>query len=169
MGTDDNGDGIGELPYVIRGGNNYDMYPLMNPWNKGSEPPLPPTIKGQISGKIRTEYEYTFNTIDPNNNDVYYWIDWGDGRTDKWVGPFNSGKDIMLKHRWVNKGTFTIKAIAMNTNYSTSPWSTFEVTIPRIKPFVFKFNLLNWLFERFQKIFPILKLQDIVSIDSFIK
>jgi len=157
MGTDDNGDGIGELTYVIKGGNNYDMYPLINPWNNGSEPPLPPTIKGQISGKIRTEYDYTFSTIDPKNNDVYYWINWGDGRTDKWIGPFNSGTDIIVKHRWVTQGTFTIKAIAMNTNYSTSLWATFEVTIPRIKPFFFNFSLLNWLFERFPNAFLILR------------
>ena len=155
MGTDNNGDGIGELPYVIRGGNNNDMYPLINPWNNGSKPPSPPTIKGTNSGKIRTEYEYTFNSEDPNNDDVYYWIDWGDGKTDKWIGPYKPSTEIMVKHRWNKEGTFTIKAIAMNTNYSTSPWGTFEVTMPRNK--LFKFNLVSWLFERFPNIFPILR------------
>ncbi|MFX0132773.1 MAG: nitrous oxide reductase family maturation protein NosD [Candidatus Hodarchaeota archaeon] len=29
-GEDNNGDGIGDIPYYIPGGNNYDLYPLMN-------------------------------------------------------------------------------------------------------------------------------------------
>lgn len=32
-GADTNDDGIGDTPYNIRGGNNKDMYPLMNPVN----------------------------------------------------------------------------------------------------------------------------------------
>jgi len=149
LGEDNDGDGIGDSPYLIRGGSNYDMYPLMVPWSNGSEPPLPPTITGQTFGKAGKEYEYTFNTVDPNNNDVYYWIDWGDQRKEKWIGPYNSGTDTEVIHRWNTEGTYTIKAIAMNTNYSTSPWATLEVTMPRNKPFFFNFNLLDWFLERF--------------------
>jgi hypothetical protein len=36
-GTDSNGDGMGDTPYVI-GKNNKDRYPLMNPW---FPPPTP--------------------------------------------------------------------------------------------------------------------------------
>jgi len=157
MGADNNGDGIGDLPYEIRGGNNRDLYPLMNPCNSGGKPPLPPIIKGPISGKIRIEHEYTFNAEDPNNNDVYYWIDWGDGRMDKWIGPYNSGKDIKVKHSWNTKGNYTTKAIAMNTNYSISTWTTMEVNMPKNKLFVFNFPVLNWLFERFPNVFLILR------------
>jgi len=30
-GSDNNGDGIGDTSYIIKGGNNLDLYPLMNP------------------------------------------------------------------------------------------------------------------------------------------
>jgi len=38
-GTDENGDGIGDTPYYIPGGNNKDNYPLMNPFG-GNQPEL---------------------------------------------------------------------------------------------------------------------------------
>jgi parallel beta-helix repeat protein len=133
LGADNDDDGFGDTPYLIRGGINNDMYPLIDPWNNGNKPPLSLKITGQTAGKIGKEYEYTFNTVDPNNNEVYYWIDWGDGRQEKWIGPFNSGMDIKVKHSWNREGGYTIKVIAINTNYSTSPWVTLEVKMPREK------------------------------------
>ena len=150
LGADNDDDGFGDIPYLIRGGINYDMYPLMDPWNNGSEPPLSLKITGQTAGKIGKEYEYTFNTVDPNNNEVYYWIDWGDGRQEKWIGPFNSGMDIKVKHRWNKEGMYIINAITMNTNYSTSPWVTLEVKMPRDK------SISSSLLLRFLERYPLL-------------
>jgi parallel beta-helix repeat protein len=33
-GTDNDGDGIGDTPYIIPGGKAQDNYPLMNPWGR---------------------------------------------------------------------------------------------------------------------------------------
>ena len=62
---------------MIPGGDNQDRYPLMLPYvNQGA--PERPLIGGNTNGKKGTEYNYTFVTTDPDNDKVYYYIDWGD-------------------------------------------------------------------------------------------
>ncbi|MFO8133824.1 MAG: NosD domain-containing protein [Thermoplasmatota archaeon] len=39
-GTDGNGDGIGDTPYNVSGGDNQDLYPLMESWQADSLPPV---------------------------------------------------------------------------------------------------------------------------------
>jgi parallel beta-helix repeat protein len=46
-GTDSNGDGIGDSPYIIDA-NNQDRYPLMEPWT----PPIDPTPLSYLEGVI---------------------------------------------------------------------------------------------------------------------
>ncbi|MBU1941896.1 MAG: FG-GAP repeat protein, partial [Candidatus Thermoplasmatota archaeon] len=44
-----------------------------------NQPPNTPTITGTTNGKAGVEYDYTFTTTDPDDDEVYYWITWGDG------------------------------------------------------------------------------------------
>jgi len=54
-------------------------------------PPDAPEIDGPTSGAAGTSYEYTFTTTDPDDHDVYYYIEWGDGEIEDWIGPYESG------------------------------------------------------------------------------
>ena len=111
-------------------------------------PPNAPTITGETEGKVGKEYEYKFNAIDPNGDDVKYFIDWGDNTTD-WTGYNLSGTDVNVNHTWVEKGNYTIKAKAVDMYGAESEWGTLEVTMPKSKPFNFNFPLISWLLERF--------------------
>jgi parallel beta-helix repeat protein len=48
-GTDEDGDGIGDTPYMIPGGENQDYYPLMKPYDNDTIPPIT-TISTNPSG-----------------------------------------------------------------------------------------------------------------------
>ena len=121
-GTDANGDDIGDTPYNISGGDNQDRYPLMFPYvNQGA--PDRPLIGGKTSGKIGEEYTYIFITTDPDGDDVYYYIEWGDNETEEWIGPYSSGEGVILGHTWHEKGTYTIRAKAKDTFENESDWS----------------------------------------------
>lgn len=122
-----------------------------------NSPPGIPNIDGPPSGKAGTEYEYTFNAVDPNDDEVFYWIDWGDGQTEEWIGPYDSGDDVIVKHTWSEKGIYTITAKAKDVFDAEGLEGTLEVTMPMNKAFNFNFNLLSWLFERFPNAFPILR------------
>jgi hypothetical protein len=123
---------------------------------KANQPPNPPTIHGAASGKAKQKYDYTFNSTDPNGDNVFYYIDWGDNSNSGWIGPYSSGVAITQSHTWSNKGTYTIKAKAKDIYGNESDWGTLSVTMPlSYEPPHFRF--FAWLFERFPHAFPILR------------
>ncbi|UCF13722.1 MAG: right-handed parallel beta-helix repeat-containing protein [Thermoplasmatales archaeon] len=156
-GSDGDGDGIGDTPYNIPGGSNQDNYPLMNPWQDDNNPPSIPDINGTINGKVGTEYEYTFVSTDPDGDDVFYCIIWGDETPEVCIGPFNSGDTATAKHIWSEEGMYTVSVRAKDIHDAEGDWGTLEVTMPKNKAFNFNFNLMGWLFERFPNAFPILR------------
>jgi hypothetical protein len=99
-----------------------------------NKPPLKPTIKGPISLKTGREYEYTFVTTDPEGDNVFYRIDWGDGNITEWLGPNISGVEIKLKHTWYNEGTYRINVEAKDSNNAISEIGTLRLTIPSTQP-----------------------------------
>jgi hypothetical protein len=95
--------------------------------------PDKPTITGPKNGNPGKEYDYTFVTTDPHEQDVYYWIDWGDQSNSGWIGPYSSGEDVTVGHIWDELGVYIIKAKAKNIFDAESEWETFPVIIPRNK------------------------------------
>jgi hypothetical protein len=47
-----------------------------------NQPPGVPTINGPSNGKPGTSYDFVFNAVDPDGNQIKYIINWGDGNTD---------------------------------------------------------------------------------------
>jgi outer membrane protein assembly factor BamB len=120
------------------------------------QPPSAPTITGTTNGKIKTNYEYTITSTDPEGNNISYYVDWGDGTHTGWIGPFNSGHELTVNHTWNKRGTYTIKAKAVDNYSAESGWGTLSVTMPLVyKPPHFWF--LDWLLERFPNAFSILR------------
>ena len=123
-----------------------------------NQPPVAPSISGKINGAAGTSYPYTFTTTDPDDDNVSYYIEWGDGSITDWTalqasGPPGYGES----HIWSEKDTYTIRAKAKDTYGAESEWGTLVVTMPKNKPFNFNFPLFSWLFEQFPYAFPILK------------
>ncbi len=117
-------------------------------------PPNTPMINGSISGKAGTIYGYEIYTIDPEGNDVYYLIDWGDGTTSEWSDSYNSGEVIYFNHSWGEKDAYTIKVKSKDIFGDKSDWATLEVSMSRNK--VINMPLLRFL-ESNSCIFSILR------------
>ena len=114
---------------------------------KSNYPPEKPIITGPMSGKVGTEYTYTFNTVDPDGNNVYYYIKWGDGHVEIWDGPHASGENVIIAHTYTREDTFTIEVKAKDPSGAESDWTEFTVKMPRDKA---TNNVLFWrLLERF--------------------
>ena len=112
-------------------------------------PPNTPKIEGPSKGGPG-KYTYTFVTTDPNDDDVYYFIDWGDGDFENWIGPYESGEKCIIDHSWSAAGSFTIKVKAKDIYDAESDWGTFPIIIPRNSA---TYNsLLKWIIDRFQLI-----------------
>ena len=60
--------------YICEGGYHHGYLHAFGELDPNA--PEAPTITGELKGRIRVEYEYTFNSNDPNGDDVYYYIEW---------------------------------------------------------------------------------------------
>lgn len=112
-----------------------------------NNPPEAPDINGPTSGSKGTEYTWTFNSVDPDGEDVFYYIIWDDGYKEIWKGPHASGADAIFAHTYDREGTFTIQAKARDIYNDESGWTTLTVTMPRTK-------VINTPFFRFLQQFP---------------
>ncbi len=117
--------------------------------------PAAPTIIGKIKGKVEKSYDYIFRSTSPVGNDIFYQIDWGDGTFTDWLGPYPSGETLRLNHSWSDKGDYTIRARAKDTDNIWGPWGELKITMP------FSYNipfLKFWviILERFPNAFPLL-------------
>jgi hypothetical protein len=124
---DTDNDGVSDFIEV-----NYGIDPNNFNDNFGSNKhPNKPTIKGPSIGKAGIKYNYKFTTTDPEENDVFYYILWGDEQNGKWIGQYGSGEEVTLSHIWDYNGRFTIMAKARDTEGAISEWSSLNVSIPR--------------------------------------
>jgi pyrrolidone-carboxylate peptidase len=120
-------------------------------------PPEAPTIDGPTSGLIDIPYNFTFNSIDPEDEEVYYYIMWGDGYVENWEGPYLSGEDFEIEHTYTKTGQFTIEAKSKDTNGYESLWGNLEINIPRNKHKSYNNLILKILSERFPIIYSIIR------------
>jgi hypothetical protein len=134
-GDDDNGDYSGSVYVFTKEIPNH--------------PPSAPTIDGTNSGKSGVEYDFVFNSIDPDSYDVRFIINWGDGDNETTTFT-SSGTDLTVSHSWATKGTYIISAKAQNEYGAESNLTTFEITIPRSKA------TIDFLFMRFLEKFQLL-------------
>ena len=123
-----------------------------------NEAPLKPTIDGPDLGIEDEEYDFTFVATDPEEDILEYYIEWGDGYIEKWLGPFESGKVVTLSHIWAHQGSYTIKAKVRDIYGLESDIEQFDITIDekgRSANRVFKFlntPLLKFLHSIIQRL-----------------
>ena len=116
-----------------------------------NKPPEAPEITGPTNGNPGIDYFYDFsNCIDPNDDDMTYIVEWGDGKFSE--GSIESGSDFSLLHNWSEEGIFTIRAKLIDIFGAEGNWTTFDVDIPRSK--IFQFNSFDYLFSMILKKLP---------------
>jgi parallel beta-helix repeat protein len=134
-GTDIDKNGRGDTPHkiTILNDNNQDRYPLINKYGI----PSAPRIGGLNKGNVDSDFPFLFTSYDFDGDDVYFYIEWGDGSPDeKWVGPYNyeSGDyGISIKHKFNTQNKFTIRAKAKDTDGNESGWTSFRFTAEKTK------------------------------------
>jgi len=117
----------------------------------GNEPPSTPEIDGKKIFKVGESGDYTYNisSIDPDNDNIYYFIELGG-----WFGPYNSGEKVS-RNIYINaeeKGNHSVFRIkARDVCGAESDWATLEITVPKsfnwFMNFLYRFPLLHRLLE----------------------
>lgn len=125
-------DELGEYQVVltVTDSMNQRATDIISVWiQQNNTSPETPIIQGKKQGESGNRYEYQFTSNDAEGNDIYYYIDWGDNDTLKWIGPYQSGNTIVLKKRWNQQGTYTIKVKTKDVFDEESSWATQQVSM----------------------------------------
>jgi hypothetical protein len=129
---DNDGSATEQNPGVDIDAVQHLVYEIIPPNN----PPSTPEINGSTKGKVGLQQTYKFVSTDPDGDNVYYFIFWGDGNYNGWLGPYNSSAEISVNHSWSEKGTYNIQAKAKDIYGNESGWATLTVTMPRTRIFI---------------------------------
>ncbi len=143
----DNGTGGGG---TAGGGTAYEDITTPN------DSPEAPNIDGPKGGKAGTSYKYKFSSEDPQEQDIFYKINWGDGQELDWFGPYASGEEVTKSHTWSDQGTYTIKAWARDIYGAESEAGTLVVEMPKNKAFNINILFMRFL-EQHPNLFPVLR------------
>jgi hypothetical protein len=119
--------------YVVKA-QARDSYGLMSGWSTGltvtvsdstnTAPNTPNTPTGPTNLNTGQSGTYSTSATDPDNDQVQYRFDWGDGEISSWTNLVNSGTTSSKIHSWTNADTYLVKAQTRDEHGSTSSWST---------------------------------------------
>jgi hypothetical protein len=116
-------------------GTIYIMGGGINEWkNSGlpirtNNPPNIPHIDGPKEITTGKNISYTFSTVDPDNDIIYFIIDWGDGNTEITKLYSASGEDVIVNHSWNEEGSYKILAKAIDLFNYESDLAEFEIQV----------------------------------------
>ena len=101
---------------------------------KDNNPPSKPTISGPNGGRPGIMYTFNFNSVDPDGDNVSYFIKWGDGTSDGWTPYTCSGTNMPIAHTWDYICDCPIRAKAKDIYGKEGEWSDLIIRINRNKP-----------------------------------
>jgi hypothetical protein len=88
-----------------------------------SSAPVSPGLSGPGQGVAGQSYTFTIVSTDPDGDNIYYKIDWGDDSHSEWVGPFASGEPANISHIWNIQGQYSLRGKAKDMYNVESDWS----------------------------------------------
>lgn len=133
---------------------NYNLYgdPSLN--RNGfaiiGRPSKPSTPIGKTNGEMYETYNYSSVSFDPEEDQIYYWFDWGNGNNTNWLGPHASGNVCEASYSWSEKGDYEIRVRVKDIHGYISEWSDpLSISIPKSKISNPIIQILLKLLERF--------------------
>ena len=131
-----------------------------------NQSPSAPIMSGPTKGIPGVEYFFSFNSSDPDGDNVSYIVDWKDGTNLEITEFYPSGEEITLNHTWSYEGAFEIMAGARDVHDLSSKPAYWLIGIGRsknINQIHQNFHqilqiMLNQNPKQFQNMFPILTL-----------
>ena len=109
-------------------------------------PETPEQPSGPTNGAAGFEYMFLSKTTDPDNDQVFYKWDWGDGNFSEWLGPYFQGINITANHIWTAGGDYEIKVKAKDIYSAESNWSE-PFSIHIVEPLIEIGNITGGLFK----------------------
>lgn len=108
---------------------NQWLEPAFSGWSacviKASDyPQIPQTPSGPTQGETGVEYTFSSTTTDPEEDSIFFWFDWGDGKEGDWLGPYASGDTCSASKAWTSSDSFHVSTKAKDIHGHESDWSS---------------------------------------------
>jgi outer membrane protein assembly factor BamB len=90
----------------------------------GNSPPDVPnrlSVVDSIDAGFTSEHHARVH--DPDSDDVWLQVDWGEGDTLETYGPYPSGDDGVVRHRWLSGGNYVLRLRARDAFNAYSDWT----------------------------------------------
>ncbi len=91
-------------------------------YSENNPPEKPEKPDGITSGKINKKHSFSTVSTDIDGDQLYYCWSWGDGEIE-WVGPYNTGEECSVSHKWEEENSYEIKVKARDEFGAESNWS----------------------------------------------
>jgi len=93
-------------------------------------PPITPDApSGPNTGSVGIRYHFSASTTDPENNQISYQFDWGDGEISDWTRYYPQSQSASESHYWANEGEYEVKVRARDTKGLVSNWSSASIIL----------------------------------------
>ena len=144
-GNDSDGDGIGDTPYPIPGGDNEDRYPLMEPYFNDTTPPVtthsldPPDPDGE-NGYYVSDVEVTLNATDNESGvkAIFYRISEGE-----WINQSGDIIIFIIDNDCLNNGIVEYYAVDNAGNQESI--KSFYISMDQIPPKIIELSVKIYL------------------------
>lgn len=100
---------------------------------RDNKAPFKPSIQSDYFGRQGKNHTFSIQVTDPEQDDVYIQIDWGDGETTSWIGPYNSGEEIIQSHQYPTNNLYLVKVKAKDSFGDESPYAYHMVSMNKLK------------------------------------
>ena len=87
-----------------------------------SSPPESPQIQILTDPVYNQETQIEISSVDEDNDNISFYIDWGDGQTTEWTETIPSAETMTLTHTWIRPGNYEIRAKARDEHQVVGPW-----------------------------------------------
>lgn len=141
--------------YRVRGYNDahgwgdFSMLKPLEPITQYNTAPNQPVITGPQRAKPGTSCSYELSCSDLEDHQLYYFISWGDGEIEDWIGPYESDQVITLNHTWSEKGEYLIEVRTKDVLHAKSSWAQLTVAMPQGRNSLLFIDLFYHLLTQF--------------------
>jgi len=112
-----------ELDLVVTGYNYFPYFATLVVSGDDDPPETPAAPGGEVNGIVHEVYTFSAVTTDPEEDDIAYRFDWGDGNLSDWTDYVPSGTEKQASYSWILGGIYQVRVRARDSYGAMSGWS----------------------------------------------